>query len=196
MMIHVRINAGFLPGDHWTQQKSVGGRIVGELCHFVDWTRSLTGVPIERVWAAALPDGWRYNRDNVAVTLSFRDGSLANLLYLANGDRAVAKEYYEVFCEGGIARLEDFRTLELTRNGKTRCVRAKQDKGHREELERTLKAMITGQESPIPFDQLCEVTEVTFAIEEAIATGSAILLCPTTTVPVAAEKESGNVLTS
>jgi len=196
MMIHVRINAGFLPRDHWTQQKSGGGRIVGELCHFVDWARSLIGVPIERVWAAALPDGWRYSRDNVAVTLSFRDGSLTNLLYLANGDRAVAKEYYEVFCEGGIARLEDFRTLELTRNGKTRCVRAKQDKGHREELERTLKAMITGQESPIPFDQLCEVTEATFAIEEAIAAGSAILLCPTTTVPVAAEKEPGNVLIS
>src|SRR5437879_10757203 len=72
MMIHVRINAGLLPRDHWTQQKSGGGRIVGELCHFVDWARSLIGVPIERVWAAALPDGWRYSRDNVAVTLSFR----------------------------------------------------------------------------------------------------------------------------
>src|SRR2546426_10267321 len=87
MMIHVRINAGFLPRDHWTQQKSGGGRLVGEVCHFVCWGRSLVGVPVERVWAAPPPAGWGFSRDNVAGTLSFWSGALTKLLFPAYGGR-------------------------------------------------------------------------------------------------------------
>ena len=122
------------------------------------------------VTAAALPDAGRYNRDNVTVTISFEDGSLANLLYLANGDRAVAKEYFEVFCEGGIARIDDFKKLFLSRNGKSETYKSGLDKGHRREMELTIAAMEKGREAPIPFAELIEVTEATFAIEEAIRT--------------------------
>jgi polar amino acid transport system substrate-binding protein len=62
-------------------------------------------------------------RDNVAVIIGFRDGSVANLLYAANGDRAVAKEYFEVFCGGSIARIDDFKALCLSRDGKTETLR-------------------------------------------------------------------------
>jgi predicted dehydrogenase len=126
--------------------------------------------------AAALPDGARYNRDNVTVTISFKDGSIANLLYAANGDRAVAKEYFEVFCAGGIARLEDFKALHLSRDGKTETVKGRQDKGHRREIELTVEAMKQGTPAPIPFEQLIEVTEVTLAIEEAIRTQRTVYL--------------------
>ncbi len=103
MVAHIRVNAGYIPRDHWVQKSGEGGRIVGELCHFVDWARCVVGSPIVSVSANALPDGTRYNRDNVIATLAFQDGSIANLSYLANGDRSVPKEEFEVFCEGKVA---------------------------------------------------------------------------------------------
>ena len=176
MMLHVRVNAGFIPRDHWAQQRSEGGRVIGELCHFVDWTRFVAGVPIVSVTANALPDGNRYSRDNVAVSLSFRDGSIANILYLANGDKSVPKEHFEVFCEGSTACIRDFCVLELTRGGKTQRTKSRRDKGHKSELERTVDAMRNGHQSPIPFEELMEVSEVTIAVEQAIVKGQPIPL--------------------
>ncbi len=126
----------------------MAARIVGELCHFVDWARAVVGCPMQTVTAAALPDAGRYHRDNVTVTIRFEDGSLANLLYVANGDRAVAKEYFEVFCGGSIARMDDFKTLSLSRNGKTETLKSGRDKGHRREMELTIEAMRAGQRGP------------------------------------------------
>jgi predicted dehydrogenase/threonine dehydrogenase-like Zn-dependent dehydrogenase len=176
MMVHARINAGFIARDHWIQTDAGGGRIVGELCHFIDWARAVVGCPIESVMTSALPDSGRYCRDNVSVTLGFRDGSIANLLYLANGDRSVNKEYFEVFCQGKIARLDDFRKLQLSASGKTREVASKFDKGHNAELQLTAEAMRTGGGAPIPFEQLLEVTECCFAIEESIQKHCAVIL--------------------
>jgi predicted dehydrogenase len=176
MAIHIRVNAGFLPRSHWTQQASEGGRIIGEFCHFVDWARHIVGRPMRTVSAVALPDGSRYNRDNVTSTLTFADGSIANLLYLANGDPAVPKEHFEVFCEGAVARIEDFELLQLVRGGKTERTKHARDKGHRSELQLTLQAMISGKEAPIPFEEIIDSTEATLAVAEAIAGGQPITL--------------------
>jgi predicted dehydrogenase/threonine dehydrogenase-like Zn-dependent dehydrogenase len=176
MLVHVRCNAGFIARDSWVQDPESGGRIVGELCHFVDWARAVVGCPMQRLTAAALPDAGRYNRDNVTVTISFADGSVANLVYVANGDRAVAKEYFEVFCGNSVARIDDFKTVYLSRGGKTETVKGRQDKGHRRELELTVDAMRHGKEAPIPFAELIEVTEATFAVEEAIRTQRTVSL--------------------
>jgi len=174
MMIHVRVNAGFMPHDHWIHAQ--GGRIVGEFCHFVDWARSVIGFPIQSVSASGLPNGTQFAADNVAVTLKFADGSVANLLYLANGDRSIPKEFFEVFCQGAIARLDDFRTLELARNGKIQKFKSLQDKGHRGELQLTIEAVRDGKPSPISFEELVEVTEATFLVDQAVATGEVIQL--------------------
>jgi predicted dehydrogenase/threonine dehydrogenase-like Zn-dependent dehydrogenase len=174
MAINVRVNAGYIPLDHWSQQSDEGGRIVGEFCHFVDWVRAIVGRPIQTVSARALPDGSRYNRDNIAVTISFADGSLANLLYLANGDKAVSKEHFEVFSEGGVAILDDFRTLELTRDGKTSRVKSRRDKGHTRELQLTIEAVRAGATPPIDFEELIEVSRACFAVERAVGIYEAI----------------------
>ena len=174
MMVQIRVNAGHIPHGHWVHE--AGGRIVGELCHFVDLARALVGVPIRSVSAAALPDGARYSRDNVAVTLTFTDGSIATLAYLSNGERSLPKEHVEVFCEGSVARLHDFTLLELVRNGRTRRVKCHHDKGHKQEIKLTLEAMRSGAPSPISFAELVEVTETTFAIHEAIAVDRTIEL--------------------
>ena len=176
MVLQARINAGYLPREHWTQQQADGGRIAGEMCHFVDWARCVVNVPITRVQAAVLPDGSRYSQDNVVVILFFQDGSIANLLYLSNGDPAVPKEFYEVFCEGRVARFDDFQSLELTHHGKTDRTRSRRDKGHHRELELTIEAIRLGRDAPIPFYELCEVTEATLAVREAIATGHGVTI--------------------
>ena len=174
MLIHARVNAGYIPHDHWIH--TAGGRIVGEFCHFVDWAISVIGSPIYSVAATGLPDGTQYRSDNIAVTLKFADGSVANLLYLANGDRSVPKEFFEVFCQGMIARLHDFRTLELARNGGVQKFKSAQDKGHRRELQLTIDAIRSGKPSPIPFEELVEVTQTTFLVQRALATGEVIRL--------------------
>jgi predicted dehydrogenase/threonine dehydrogenase-like Zn-dependent dehydrogenase len=176
MMINVRVNAGYLPLDHWTQRKENGGRIVGEFCHFLDWARALVDRPIQTVSAHALPDGSRYNRDNVAATLSFLDGSTANLTYVANGDRSVPKEYFEVFCQGGVGIINDFCTLELSRDGKTTRTKGRRDKGHNAEIQLTIEAMRNGGGPPIPFAELVEVTRACFAVHQSISTGQPVSL--------------------
>jgi polar amino acid transport system substrate-binding protein len=176
MLVHIRCNAGFIPASSWVQDPENGGRIVGELCHFVDWARAVVGCPMRTLTAAALPDSDRYHHDNVTVMIGFEDGSIANLVYLANGDKDVPKEYFEVFCGGGIARMEDFKMLSLSRNGKTERLKSRQDKGHRKEMEMTVAAMKQGKSAPIPFAELIEVTAATFAIEEAIRTQETIPL--------------------
>ena len=181
MLIHARVNAGYIPHGHWSHGE--GGRIVGEFCHFVDWARSAIGSPIYSVAATGLPDGAQYKSDNIAVTLKFADGSVANLLYLANGDRSIPKEFFEVFCQGAIARLHDFRTLELARNGEIQKFKSVQDKGHRRELQLTIEAIRSGKPSPIPFEALVEVTETTFLVQRALATGEVIRLAQTDLTP-------------
>lgn len=176
MILTVRVNAGFLPKDHWTQLGQGGGRIVGELCHFVDLTRSIVAARVGRVSAWALQDCAKYSRDNVLATLAFEDGSLANLVYAANGDKAVPKEYIEVFCEGAIARLEDFQRLELVRAGKSNNFRSRRDKGHHNEIALTLQAIRTGRGAPIPFEELVEVTGATLAIEQSISSGQPVCI--------------------
>jgi predicted dehydrogenase/NADPH:quinone reductase-like Zn-dependent oxidoreductase len=176
MLVHIRCNAGFIPRDSWVQNPKHGGRVVGELCHFVDWARAVVGCAMRSLTAAALPDAGRYNGDNLTVTISFEDGSVANLVYVANGDKAVAKEYFEVFCGGSIARMDDFKVLSLSRGGKTETSKRSRDKGHRREMELTIDAMKQGKAAPIPFDELVEVTEATFAIEEAMRTQRCVSL--------------------
>ena len=179
MVVNIRVNAGYIPREHWVQRDlNGGGRIVGELCHFVDWARFVVGTPIVSLTAHAIPDGARYNRDNVVTTISFQDGSIANVIYLSNGDRSVSKEQYEVFCEGKVGRIDDFRVLELARGGKSRCSKAKRDKGHAREIEVTLEAMRSSGGSPIPFEELIEVTSATIAVGESIAGGQAVRLDP------------------
>ena len=178
MMVHVRVNAGFIPSEHWIQEPSSGGRIIGECCHFADWARFIVGVPVQKVVANTLPDGSRYNRDNLSATLSFCDGSIANILYVANGDKSVAKEYFEVFCEGSVARLNDFRSLELAKASKKRTLKSAHDKGHIREVNCTIEAIRSKLWPPISFAELVEVTNATLAIVNSAVTGREIMLNP------------------
>jgi predicted dehydrogenase/threonine dehydrogenase-like Zn-dependent dehydrogenase len=165
---HYRVNAGYLPLDHWTQDPASGGRIVGEACHFVDFITFLVGSPPTKVSASALPDNGRYREDNASMTFGFEDGSVGVVDYLANGDRSVPKERLEVFCAAKVAVLDDFRSLELVLDGSRRLIRKTQDKGWLGEWRAFSRAIREGGQPPIPYVHLVGVTGATLAAVRSI----------------------------
>jgi|HubBroStandDraft_6_1064221.scaffolds.fasta_scaffold00224_21 predicted dehydrogenase/threonine dehydrogenase-like Zn-dependent dehydrogenase len=177
MALHYRVNAGFLPADHWLNDpQQGGGRILGEVCHFVDFLCFLTGSSPVEVETRSLPNPGQYSNDNVVCSLRFAGGSQGTISYLANGDKSYSKERIEVFGGGSVAVLEDFRRLELVRGGKKRVVRSllRPDKGHRGEWKAFIAALRTGAKSPIPFPELVRTMRATFALEESRCSGQPV----------------------
>jgi predicted dehydrogenase len=179
LAMHYRINAGYLPPDHWVHDREQGGgRIIGEVCHFVDLLMFLVGSPVADVEARAIGNSGRYSGDNVLISLRFGNGSEGTISYLANGDRAFSKERIEVFGGGSTAVLDDFRRLELVRNGRKETIRSRwrQDKGHRGEWDAFVKSVQTQDEAPIRFEDLVCSTLATFRLDESVATGNRLVV--------------------
>jgi len=177
LALHYRVNAGFLDADHWLNDpREGGGRILGEVCHFVDFLCFLTNSSPVEVETRSLPNPGQYSNDNVVCSLRFANGSQGTISYFANGDRSFSKERVEVFGGSQVAVLEDFRRLELVRAGKKRVVRSplRQDKGHRGEWEAFVTAIRTGAESPIPFHEIVITMRATFALEQSRGLGQPV----------------------
>jgi predicted dehydrogenase/threonine dehydrogenase-like Zn-dependent dehydrogenase len=177
LYMHYRINAGFIPLSHWTHDPGQGGgRVIGEGCHFVDFLTFLAGAAPVSVGAIALPDVGKYHADNISMTFTFPDGSIGVVDYLANGDKSLPKERIEVFCGGRVAVLDDFRSLELIRDGRRTVTRKAQNKGWVDEWVAFEDAIREGSEAPIPYEQLIGVTKATFAAVESLRAGKTILV--------------------
>jgi predicted dehydrogenase/threonine dehydrogenase-like Zn-dependent dehydrogenase len=179
LAMHYRINAGFLPDTHWLHDPLLGGgRIIGEGCHFIDLLTFLVGAPPQSVFAKGLPDAGRYHQDNVILTITYPDGSLGTISYLANGDRSIAKEQVEVFSSGRVAFLDDFRRLEMTHAGRRSLMRSpfRQDKGHAAAWQAFLSASLQGLPAPIPYNEIWAVSLASFAAMESLSTGRPINL--------------------
>jgi predicted dehydrogenase/threonine dehydrogenase-like Zn-dependent dehydrogenase len=176
---HYRVNAGAIPLNHWTQDPAQGGgRIIGEGCHFIDFLTFLAGAAPVSVSAQALPDQGRYRQDNVLLTLTFPDGSLGNITYLANGDKSFPKERVEVFRGGRVAVLDDFRRLEMVQDGRRQVLQSRlgQDKGHRGSWTAFLEAVRKGGTPPIAYNEIIGVTRASFAALQALAENRVIPL--------------------
>jgi len=177
LFMQYRVNAGYLPLNHWLHDPNQGGgRIIGEGCHFIDLLTFLVGSAPVSVSATALADNDRYCQDNVQLSLRYADGSLGTVIYLANGNKNFTKERLEVFTSGRIAVLEDFRSLELVseNSSKTSRSRLRQDKGHTKAWEKFIKAVSDGGTPPIPYEELMSTSKATFAALEALRTGTEI----------------------
>ncbi len=179
LVLHYRVNAGFLSSDHWLNDpQQGGGRIIGEVCHFVDFLCYLTdGFPVE-VETRSLANSARHSNDNVVCSLRFANGALGAISYLANGAKSYSKERIEVFGGGCVAVLEDFRRLELACGGEKKIFRSllHQDKGHRGEWKAFVSAIQNGTRSPIPFAEIVTTMRTTFALEESRCLGQPVAL--------------------
>ncbi len=175
-VINIRANVGEIPSDHWIQDpKMGGGRLIGEGCHFIDLATSIAGsLPIE-VYASGLAklDKSAVLNDNVIVSLKFANGSIACVTYVADGSKALAKEFVEVFAGGRSARLNDFKSLELysgETNKKVEKLTA-QNKGQVEMLDSWISSIQKGQEV-IPHKELFASSLATILAVESIMIGA------------------------
>jgi len=177
LALHCRVNAGFMARDHWVNDpEQSGGRILGEVCHFVDFLTFLAGaLPVE-VQARSVTSLEAYSDENVVIALRFANGSQGTISYLANGDRSYSKERVEVFGGGAVAVLEDFRRLELVRHGRKQTLRSRfrPDKGHRAELEAFAAAIRGRGELPISFEEIVSATLATLRIVESRSSGQPV----------------------
>jgi predicted dehydrogenase/threonine dehydrogenase-like Zn-dependent dehydrogenase len=164
------MNAGAIPPNHWTQDPAVGGgRILGEACHFIDLARFLVSAKIVGASAGAMR-GSSATLDTAQVSLGFEDGSIASIQYYSNGHRSFPKERVEVFASGRILRLDNFRVLRGFGYPGFRIYRTwKQDKGHFACVQAFLKAVGTGGPSPIPAEEIFEVSRVAIEVAESLS---------------------------
>jgi predicted dehydrogenase/NADPH:quinone reductase-like Zn-dependent oxidoreductase len=172
------VNAGEVPADSWLHDPHVGGgRIVGEGCHFVDLLRFLCGHPIVRLRASMMGSNGDASicEDKASFTLEFADGSFGTVHYLANGHRGFPKERLEIFCGGRIIQLDNFRRLRTYGyRRRTKMNRWRQDKGHASAVRAFLETVEHGRQSPIPLEEIVEVTRISLDVIKAARTGEAI----------------------
>lgn len=167
MSITMTINAGAIPQDHWTQNKFVGGgRIVGEACHFIDLARFLSGSKIINSSVQFLSGTGVNTSDTAVISLKFSDGSVASINYFANGNKAIAKERIEVFTQGKVLQLDNFRKLTAHGfKGFKKMKSLKQDKGQGECVKSFIKS-VNSQKELIPFDEILEVARVSIELSK------------------------------
>jgi predicted dehydrogenase len=179
MTLAYRVSAGQLPEDHWTHDLvQGGGRVLGEVCHFVDSLVFLTGSTVTEVYAAGHGPRSRprQGHDNLIVNLRFADSSVGSIVYVADGSPKVDKERIEGFTGSRSAILEDYRALEcFTSGGRERSRLRTQDKGHGQEMADFLDGARMGT-APIPLPQIDNVTAATLGIVESLRTGRPMLL--------------------
>lgn len=164
------MNAGAVPPEHWTQDlEKGGGRIIGEACHLIDLMRCLAGCPIVRVTATRMADNVfePVTEDKAFIILDFEDGSHGVIHYLANGAAAFPKERIEAFTGGRVLQLDNYRELRgFGWPGFRRARSFRQDKGQVACAAAFHDALLRGAPSPIPLDEIFEVSERTIEAAE------------------------------
>jgi predicted dehydrogenase/threonine dehydrogenase-like Zn-dependent dehydrogenase len=173
-----RVNAGRIPKEHWVQDPvQGGGRIVGEVCHFVDFMEFLTGALPVSVFAESVRanNDRIVDADSVLVTLRLADGSNGTIAYLSEGDRALPKERIEIFGGSKSFVIDDFRKATSYQNGREEetTLRA-QDKGQLDQVRAVCESILKGDAAPIGLDELAATTLTTFRILDSLRTGERV----------------------
>ncbi|MCK5601880.1 dehydrogenase, partial [Candidatus Pacearchaeota archaeon] len=160
----ITINAGNVPPDHWVHDASIGGgRIIGELCHFIDLAKFLAGRKLLNYSAAKMAS---VTNDTLSLQMGFEDGSIATVHYFANGNKAFPKERVEVFCAGKILCLDNFR--KLTGHGWKNFKKMslfRQDKGHNEEVKKFIATIRAAGQAPVSFEEIIDTTKISLELD-------------------------------
>ncbi|MBL6729989.1 MAG: bi-domain-containing oxidoreductase [Bacteroidia bacterium] len=172
--INYRVNLGPIDSDHWTQDKEIGGgRVIGEVCHFIDLCMFLANSKPDTLSAFAVEDPLKLN-NTLSLIIRFKNGSIANINYYANGNEALDKEYLEVHSNGISCVLNDYQKLVIY-GKKKRKMKSNMDKGHAEEISRFLECIKKGEETPISFEDIYWTTKMTFDVLTSIKTKQTII---------------------
>ncbi|MBU1317885.1 MAG: bi-domain-containing oxidoreductase [candidate division Zixibacteria bacterium] len=174
-LLNYRVNAGFIPKDHPLQDPEIGkGRIIGEVCHFIDLMSFLADADIIEVlaYSAEHGSGLYLDSDNIHVIVKMSDGSSGCLTYAANGGQGMPKERLEIFSGGVSFVIDDFKSAEMFAGGKARKLYSgTQNKGHKNEIESFAAHYLACDDLAAGFRSATAVTRATLAIIESLATG-------------------------
>lgn len=174
LTIVYRVNAGYVPPSHWVHAAEEGGsRVIGEMCHFVDFMQYLTGGMVEKVYGEMVAAGGTVvMKDNVVVTIKMSDGSVGVIAYSASGDRACPRESVEVMGDGKMAILDDFRQLSLFAAGKKKTKKMlNQDMGYGNELASFVNTLTKKDALGMTVAEIFNSTQAVFDIDAALSTG-------------------------
>jgi predicted dehydrogenase/threonine dehydrogenase-like Zn-dependent dehydrogenase len=168
MIVDYRMNAGYIPSDHWVHGPQGGGRNIGEACHIYDLFGALTGSTPTEVYAASITADSKYWRadDNFVATVRYADGSVCTLTYTAMGARGYAKERADIFVDGKVIAMDDFKHLTVT--GGSSWKAATIEKGQFEELRILAQALQSGGAWPIPLEEQLAATQISFEVEKQL----------------------------
>ena len=174
------VNAGFIPPDHWTQDpERGGGRIIGEGCHFIDLLSFLAGSRWRQYPQQMVGGNGPIREDKMSMLLGFADGSVGTVHYFANGSKSYPKETLEIFGDGRVIRMENFRVTTGYGFKGFRSFRTwRQDKGHRAEIAAFVERVSVGGTPLIPFEEIVNVTRASFAAVESARTLKVIKIAP------------------
>lgn len=173
MIVNYRMNAGFIPPDHWVHGPEGGGRNIGEACHIYDLFSYLTSsVPASVSAHSIKPSGaqWRKN-DNFVATVKYEDGSVCTLTYTALGSKSYPKERMDIFCDGKVLSMDDFRVLKITGSKAKGLNLSAPNKGQLVELESLGRALSGGDTWPILLEDMLRSTRLSFEIENQLDNG-------------------------
>jgi predicted dehydrogenase/threonine dehydrogenase-like Zn-dependent dehydrogenase len=170
MIVNYRMNAGYIPLDHWVHGAEGGGRNLGEACHIYDLFTFLTQSEVVSVEAQGItPQTDFYSKtDNFVATIRFKDGSIGTLTYTALGSTDFAKEAMEVYVDGSIYSLDDYRSLNVVGPRKEIVELRKADKGQKNQLSAFAQAIKTGETWPVPLWQQAQATRISFRVETQV----------------------------
>jgi len=165
LTIICRINAGAVPKDHWTQDpKEGGGRIIGEVCHFVDLCQFVANSFPAKVYTSLMPKGGVIQtNDNVVATIDFKNGSQGIIIYNSFGPETLPKEQIEILGASKATVIDNFKSSVIyDQSGRKKISRFGQDKGHFNELVSLIEAIRHGKPSPISLKEIVLSTQTTF----------------------------------
>jgi predicted dehydrogenase/threonine dehydrogenase-like Zn-dependent dehydrogenase len=166
------MNAGEIPKENWAQDAAIGGgRIIGEACHYIDLMRHLAGSKITAYNAIKIgrSDNIEVTEDKAIITLSFEDGSIGSIHYFANGGRVFPKERVEIFCDGAVLQLDNFRRLKgFGWSGFKTHSAWSQNKGQNECAKAFMDAIGSGVDCPIPMAEMFEVSRISVAVADLL----------------------------
>lgn len=167
LFLRYRMNAGYLPPEHWTHGPEGGGRIVGEACHIIDAARYLVGAAAVSIRAASLhpADGPYSATDNKVITLEYADGSLAALEYFSLGSEELPKEWLEAHFDGKSLVVDNFQSIRGYGLRLPKLTDALPDKGQLDLLE-AVGRCLSGRDKiwPIALEELLETTALSLAV--------------------------------
>lgn len=170
MIINYKMNAGYIPLDHWVHTEEGAGRNIGEACHVYDVFNFLTGSKVKSISATSISNsnGYYSSKDNFVTTIHYDDGSICNLIYTAMGSKEYPKETMEVFFDDKTIILDDYKSM--TGYGlKLKSIKtAASEKGQLEEIMAFAEAIQQGKESPIPLWQQYQAMKIAFTVESQI----------------------------